>query len=164
MPVRQGAASVADAGRMSPARVSVSSATGWMTTNSSSGSSETSTLLDSSIMGLRVRLETTGFDDSLEELLRPRLARRAEDLGGRALLEDDALVEEADAARDVAGKAHLVGGDEHRHPLLRELPDAREHLGDELGIELARHLVEEEQAWLHRQRADDRDPLLLAAR
>ena len=49
IPVRQGAASAADAGRMSPARVSASSETGCTTTNSSSGSSETSTLRDSSI-------------------------------------------------------------------------------------------------------------------
>src|SRR6476659_9446821 len=157
MPVRQGAASVADAGRMSPARVSVSSATGWMTTNSSSGSSETSTLLDSSITGLRVRLEPTGFDDSLEELLRARLARRAEDLGRRAFLEDHARVEEADATRHVTCEAHLVGRDEHRHALLRKLSDDREHFGDELGIERARHLVEEQQTRLHRQRPDDRD-------
>ena len=40
---------VAEAGRMRPARVSVSSETGWMTTYSSSGSSVTSTLRDSSI-------------------------------------------------------------------------------------------------------------------
>ena len=49
MPVRHGAVSVADAGRMSPARVSDSSESGWITTNSSRGSSDTSTLRDSSI-------------------------------------------------------------------------------------------------------------------
>jgi hypothetical protein len=49
IPVRQATAAAAEAGRMSPERVSVSSETGWMTTNSSSGSRETSTLRDSSI-------------------------------------------------------------------------------------------------------------------
>ncbi len=36
-------------------------------------------------------------------------------------------------------------------------------LGHELGVERAGHLVEEQQVGLHRERPDDRDPLLLAA-
>ena len=39
-----------------------------------------------------------------------------------------------------------------------------EHLGDELGIERARDLVEQQHARLHRERPHDGDPLLLAAR
>ena len=50
MPVRQ-ATVAAEAGRIRPARVSVSSLVGWITTNSSSGSSETSMCADSSIIG-----------------------------------------------------------------------------------------------------------------
>ena len=46
----------------------------------------------------------------------------------RALLEDAALVEEADLVGDVAGEGHLVGGDHHRHAARRELADHREHL------------------------------------
>jgi hypothetical protein len=34
----------------------------------------------------------------------------------RALLEDPSLLEEADPVGDVAGEAHLVGDDHHRHP------------------------------------------------
>ena len=45
-----------------------------------------------------------------------------------------------------------------------ELADHVEHLGDELRVERARHLVEEEQLGLHRERPHDRDALLLAAR
>src|SRR5262245_45666018 len=165
MPVRHGAASVAEAGRMRPARVSDSSETGWTTANSSSGSSETSTLRDSSITRLTVRrLEASGLDDPLEELLRPRLARRAEDLLGRPFLEDDAGVEEADAVRDVPREAHLVCRDEHRHALGGELPDHGQHLGDELRVERARDLVEQHEPGLHRECADDRNALLLAAR
>src|SRR6266700_8408104 len=51
--------------------------------------------------------EPVRVHDPLQELLRPRLARRAEHLLGRSLLEDDAVVEEAHARRDVAGEAHL---------------------------------------------------------
>ena len=73
-------------------------------------------------------------------------------------------VEEADAVGDVAGEAHLVGGDDHRHARRREPADDVEHLGDELRVERARDLVEQQQVGSHRERADDRDPLLLAAR
>ena len=45
-PVRQATVEAADAGRISPARVSVSSLTGWMTMYSSSGSSVWSMFLD----------------------------------------------------------------------------------------------------------------------
>src|ERR1044072_3234514 len=37
----------------------------------------------------------------------------------------------------VAGEAHLVRRDQHRHPALGELADDLEHLGDELRVERA---------------------------
>ena len=76
--------------------------------------------------------EATCLDDALEELLRPRLLGLAEDLRGRPLLEDHPFVQEAHMVGDVAGEAHLVRGDQHRHPASRELADHLEHLGDEL--------------------------------
>ena len=48
IPVRTATVESADAGRISPARVSVSSLTGWMTMYSSRGSSDESMFLDSS--------------------------------------------------------------------------------------------------------------------
>ena len=89
---------------------------------------------------------------------------RPEDPVRRALLEDPAAVEEADPRRDVAGEAHLVGRDDHRHPARGEAADDVEDLGHELRIEGRGHLVEEQHVRLHRQRPDDRHPLLLAAR
>src|SRR4029079_17448669 len=77
-------------------------------------------------------LQPAGIDDSLQELTRSLFARSAEDLLRRALLEDDAGLQEADTARDVAREAHLVRRDHHRHPTGRELADHVEHLGDEL--------------------------------
>jgi len=65
--------------------------------------------------------------------------------------------------RDVAGEAHLVRRDQHRHALSGELADHLEHLRDELRVERARDLVEQEQSRLHGERADNRDPLLLAS-
>ena len=109
-------------------------------------------------------LEPAGLDDPVEELARPGLVGLGEDLGRRPLLEDPARVEEADAVRDVAGEAHLVGRDDHRHAARRELADDVEHLGDELGVERGRDLVEQQEVRLHRERPHDRHPLLLAAR
>src|SRR5579875_537284 len=48
-------------------------------------------------------------------------------------------------------------------PLL-ELADDAENLADELGVERARHLLEQQRPRPGYERADDRDPLLLAAR
>ena len=73
-------------------------------------------------------------------------------------------VEEAHAVGDVAREPHLVGRDHHRHPAGRQLSDHVEHLGDELGVERARDLVEEHQPRPHGQGAHDRDALLLSAR
>ena len=73
-------------------------------------------------------------------------------------------VEKAHAVGDVACEAHLVRRDDHRHPTGRELADHLEHLGDQLGVERARHLVEEHQLGLHGERPHDRDALLLPAR
>ena len=49
-------------------------------------------------------------------------------------------------------------------PPVGELADHLEHLADELRVERARDLVEQHQLGLHRERAHDRDALLLAAR
>ena len=83
---------------------------------------------------------------------------------GLALLEDAALVEERHPVGHVAGEPHLVGRDDHRHPLLGELADRIEHLRDEHRVERARDLVEQQDVGLHRERADDGDALLLSAR
>src|SRR3954469_3505237 len=86
-----------------------------------------------------------------------------EDLGGWALLEDAAFVEEGDLVGDLAGEAHLVGGDHHRHPLPLQIPDRREDLADQLGIEGAGDLVEEQGPGAAGKGSGDRHPLLLAA-
>jgi len=82
----------------------------------------------------------------------------------RRLLEDHAVVEKADLVRDLACETHLVRRDHHRHPALGQLADHVQHLTDELGVERARDLVQEQQIGLHRERADDRGALLLASR
>src|SRR5829696_4695872 len=75
---------------------------------------------------------SAGREDAGQEAAGPLLPRVAEDLGGRAVLEDPALVEEADGGGDVAGEGHLVGRQDHRGPLLGQLADDREDVADEL--------------------------------
>ena len=81
----------------------------------------------------------------------------------RALLDDDAAIDEQHAVGDVAGKAHLVGDDDHGHAVIGELAHHAEHVADQLGIERRGRLVEQDRLRLHRERARDRDALLLAA-
>ena len=73
------------------------------------------------------------------------------------------LVHEDDAVGDVAGEAHLVGDDDHRHAALGELLHDVEHAAHELGVERRGDLVEEHHVRVHRQRAGDGHALLLAA-
>src|SRR3954469_18839952 len=99
-----------------------------------------------------------------QKTLRLRLLRRGEDGGRRAALDDRAVVQEADLVGDVAREAHLVRGDQHRHPLGLELAHEVEHLPHQLRVQRARDLVEQERARARRQGAQDGDALLLAAR
>src|SRR4029079_13723187 len=109
------------------------------------------------------RSGAAGLEEAAQELLGVRIARALEDLLGRSDLGEPAFVEESDAVGDLAGEAHLVGRDQHRHALLLEVADRPQDLPDELGIECARDLVEEHRPWPGRERASDRDPLLLTA-
>src|SRR5439155_11780600 len=103
------------------------------------------------------------LEHAREELARPRLARRRENLFGSALLENAAGVEEADLVGDLARETHLVRRDDHRHAAFGELAHEVEDVGDELRVECARDLVEEHELRLHRERAGNRDALLLPA-
>ena len=46
---------------------------------------------------------------------------------------------------DLAGEAHLVGGQHHRHALALEVADHRQHLADQLRVERRGDLVEQQQ-------------------
>ena len=64
---------------------------------------------------------------------------------------------------DLAREAHLVRDDHHRHAFLGEPHHHVEHLVDHFRVERRRRLVEQHADRVHRQRARDRDALLLAA-
>jgi hypothetical protein len=107
-------------------------------------------------------LEAAGLDDPVEEQACLRFPGRREDLGRWTLLQDPATLEERHPVGDVAGKAHLVRRDDHGHAHPGEVPDDRQDLRDEHRVERRGDLVEQQDRRLHRQRADDGDPLLLS--
>src|SRR5919112_2055346 len=69
----------------------------------------------------------------------------------------------ASATGRPAGEAHLVGDDDHGHAVAGERGHHVEDLVDHLRVERRGGLVEEHHLGVHRQRAGDGDPLLLAA-
>ena len=87
-----------------------------------------------------------------------------EDPLGRALLDDATCVEEDHAVGRLAREAHLVRHDDHGRALVGQVLHHPEDLADELRVEGAGRLVEQQHPRLHGQRAGDGDPLLLAAR
>src|SRR4051794_13915172 len=78
---------------------------------------------------------STSSPEPAQEALGLRLLRVLEDPRGGTALEHDAVVQEADLVGYVAGELHLVGGDQHRHPVGLEFSDLLEDLADELGVE-----------------------------
>jgi len=56
-----------------------------------------------------------------------------------------------------------MGDNHHGHALVGQLPDQIQHLADHLRIQRRSRLVEQHHLRIHRQRADDRDALLLPA-
>ena len=84
-------------------------------------------------------------------------------VGGGAFLADDAVGHVDDVARNVAGKGHLVGDDDHRQALFGQLAHDGQHFTDHLRVKGGRRLVEKQHLGLHRQGAGNRNALLLAA-
>ena len=74
----------------------------------------------------------------LQELAGPRLVGVAEELlrAGRARGSGPAWRKHTSVG-DLAGEAHLVGGDSIVMPLALEVADDVEHLADQLGVERA---------------------------
>lgn len=63
---------------------------------------------------------------------------------------------------DFAGKADLVGNDNHRHAAHGKVAHDLQDSADQFRIERRGRLVEEQHLGLHRHGARDRDTLLLA--
>ena len=66
----------------------------------------------------------------LKELTGPCLFGMGEELLRGGFLDHDTVFHEDGAGRDVAGKAHLMGDDQHGHALLCQLPHDGQHLAD----------------------------------
>ena len=80
-----------------------------------------------------------------------------------SFLNDHTFINEHDPVGHLAGKAHFMGHDHHRHAFLGQGLHDRQHFADHLGVQRGRGLVEQHDARLHRQRPGNRHALLLAA-
>ncbi len=89
----------------------------------------------------------------------------AEHGGGRAVRHDAGLGIQHDHPGDHRQPdIHaMLDHDQRRGVRVEERPDRRDHLADTLRVEIGRGLVQEQDAWAHRQRAGQGEPLLLAA-
>ena len=89
---------------------------------------------------------------------------RTEDLFGRALLSNDAVIHEDDLVGHVSRKVHFVRNDDHRHILCGKLLDDLQNLARDLGIKGGGRLVEAKHVGIQRKCARDGYALLLTAR
>src|SRR5690349_5325891 len=96
-----------------------------------------------------------------EELLGTWLPRIVQHVGRCAGLHHRSVDEEHHAVGDRAGKTDLVSDHDHRHAVAGERGHHVEHLADQLRVQRGRGLVEQHQLGFHRQRAGDRNTLLL---
>jgi hypothetical protein len=93
------------------------------------------------------------------------LLRPLEDLVGRALLDDHAVLHHEDAVAEVADDAEVVRDEEVAHA--RRLAQSRQQVEDlrlDRHVERRHRLVEHDHGGAGRERAGDGDPLPLAAR
>ena len=104
------------------------------------------------------------FTDLREEVLETRVFRIPEEFLRRRVFDDLSAVDEDDAGRDLACKAHFVSYYDHRKSVFCEGLDEVENFAYHFGVESGRGLVEEDHLGVHCERADYRDTLLLTAR
>ena len=111
----------------------------------------------------RNALEPPSFVDPAQELPGPLVLRVVQQRLRRPALDDGPRRQEAHLVGHLLGEPHLVGGDDHGHPLGLELTHGGQHLVDQDRVQRRGHLVHEHQPRRHRQGAHDRHALLLAA-
>src|SRR3954453_7691646 len=102
-------------------------------------------------------------EDLAGEVLGTLALGAGEELLRRADLDDLPVRHEHDPVRGLAGEAHLVGHDDHRHTLLGEDHHDIEDLVDHLRVEGRGRLVEEHDLGPHGERPRDGHALLLAS-
>jgi len=77
-----------------------------------------------------------------EEALSPLMRRVIQDLLGRPLLDDLALIDEEHTIGDLAGEPHLVRDHHHRHAGLGQAANSGKDFADQLRIQSGGRFVE----------------------
>src|SRR4029077_15237292 len=98
--------------------------------------SETSMTLDASGVDslIAAASQAPRVDDAPQEAPGPFVRWFAEQPVGRRLFHDLPVGEETHPAGDVTREAHLVRGDQHRHPAFGQFPDHVQHVGHALRV------------------------------
>ncbi len=99
-----------------------------------------------------------------QELAATRVLGVIEEVLGRALLQNAAVLHKDDAVGHLARKAHLVRHADHGDVLLRELNHNVQYLLDHLGVERRGRLGKAQDVGRHGERTRDSDALLLTGR
>ena len=106
-----------------------------------------------------------GSQHPSEELARPLMARRSQDLRRWTMLRDDAAVHEDHLGRPLPSRSRSRASPPASSCLLRRGRAATsQDLADEFRVQRRCGFVEQHDAWLHGQRAGDRHSLLFATR
>src|SRR6185503_7208844 len=98
-----------------------------------------------------------------QELARARRFGRGKKFFRLVGFDNFTLVHEHDPVGHPPGKAHLVGDDDHRHAVPREIGHHLQNFVDHLRVERRCRFVEKHDFRLHREGARDGHALLLAA-
>ena len=106
--------------------------------------------------------DVSGRGSCAQELPEPIGFGVAEEFVGRALFFDLALMKEDHVLADIGGKPHVVGDDDHRPALFREVLDHLHDLLFQFGVERRGRFVKQKCAGFHAKPPGDGGPLLLA--
>lgn len=107
------------------------------------------------------RVAVLGLSDFSEKLYGMFALRVLNDLTWRTDLFDRALADESDTVRYVTRKSDFMGHHEHRHSLVAQKTQGVENLANEFGVECRCDFIEKHVVRFHRERAGNRETLLL---
>ena len=98
-----------------------------------------------------------------DEGLRVRMLGVADDLPGRAVLDDPAQVHDGDPVGEMGGRGQVVGDHQDAHPLLAQPVQERQDARPHRDVQHRHRLVGDQQLGVEHQAGGDRDALALPA-
>ena len=109
---------------------------------------------------LGIQRRSVALEGELDDVLAPE---PGDQLAGRALGDDVAMIDDGHAIAEPFGLVHVMGGQQDGPAAILQVPDHVPELAARLGVQAGGGLVEEEDLGISDQRDGDGEPLLLAA-